>query len=184
MQQELIINVLGTHKLNVLSVIASCINDNHCNILDSRHAIYGEDFSISLIVNGEGSSINRLEVAVSKLCMDHQLLCMMKRTKGHVSQNLEKMILLKFSGQDAAGVIQKVTHLMTKNNVSISALRQKTEQKAQNTTLQCKMVLSAPSDLDLIVFDTKVKDLLNSLGLSGQISHQITKEDNEYIESW
>lgn len=184
MYQELIINVLGKDSIGTLSKVATCINDNGCNILDSRHAIYGKDFSLTMIVSGKAHMITRLEVAMSALCMQEDLLCMMKRTEGHVKQNLEQLITLKFRGEDANGILQQITQTISSYNVSISALRQKTTQGETQTCTECKMILSAPTDLDLVEFDNTLRHTLNDIALSGQISHQLSKEDNEYIESW
>ena len=184
MKTQLIVNVLGADKLGILSLIAGCISDNNCNILDSRHAIYGQDFSVTMISSGTEHDITRLEIALSTLCVEHELLCMMKRTSGHIKQNIEQLITLKFAGEDSSGLMQTVTKLLAGELVSISAVRQKVKSKNDVSFVECKMILSAPADLDLVEFDSKVKSALYGLGLSGRISHQQIKDDNEYIESW
>lgn len=184
MKTQLIVNVLGADKLGILSIIAGCISDNNCNILDSRHAIYGQDFSVTMIASGNEHDVTRLEIAISSLCVEHELLCMMKRTSGHIKQNIEQIITLKFAGEDSSGLMQTVTKLLANEGVSINAVRQKVTNKSDACFVECKMILSAPTDLDLVEFDKKVKQALHGLGLSGRISHQQNKEDNEYIESW
>ncbi|MFC4699313.1 glycine cleavage system protein R [Glaciecola siphonariae] len=184
MKTQLIVNILGADKLGILSTISGCISDHSCNILDSRHAIYGQDFSVTMIASGSEHDITRLEIGLSSLCVEHELLCMMKRTSGHIKQNIEQLISLKFAGQDSAGLMQRVTKLLAGEHVSISAVRQKVKTKNDVCFVECKMILSAPADLDLVEFDKKVKAALNGLGLSGRISHQQIKEDNEHIESW
>ncbi|WP_395343369.1 glycine cleavage system protein R [Ningiella sp. W23] len=184
MKTQLIVNVLGADKLGILSLIASKIRESNCNILDSRHAIYGQDFSITMIINGTENEITRLEVSLSSFCVEHELLCMMKRTSGHIKQNIEQLITLKFSGRDRSGIIQQITSVLAGENVSVNAMRQKITQKDDVCYVEGKMILSAPADLDLVKFDRKLKQSLSNYGLSGQISHQINKEDNEYIESW
>jgi glycine cleavage system transcriptional repressor len=184
MKTQLIVNVLGGDKLGILSLIAGCISDNNCNILDSRHAIYGQDFSVTMIVSGYEHDVTRLEINLSTLCVEHELLCMMKRTSGHIKQNIAQFITLKFAGEDSSGLMQNVTKLLASEHVSINAVRQKVKTKNDVCHVECKMILSAPADLDLAEFDNKIKTLLHGLGLSGRISHQQIKEDNEYIESW
>lgn len=184
MKTQLILNILGADQLGILSLIAGCISDNNCNILDSRHAIYGQDFSVTMIASGNEQDVTRLEIALSTLCFEHELLCMMKRTSGHIKQNIEQLITLKFAGEDSSGLMQTVTKLLAAEQVSISAVRQKVNSKDDVCHVECKMILSAPADLDLTEFDRKVKHALHGLGLSGRISHQQIKEDNEYIESW
>ncbi|MBF7072872.1 glycine cleavage system transcriptional repressor [Glaciecola sp. MH2013] len=186
MKQQVIVNILGTDKLGILSIISACVNDGNCNILDSRHAIYGRDFSLSMIVEGSHAAITKLEMQLSSLCVEHDLLSMMKRTSGHAKQNLEQLINLEFVGADAVGIIQRVTTFLTERQVSVSALRQKTyNDKSTNTEhVKCKMVLSATRQLDLADFDSELKTLMCSLGLHGKVTHNEIKEENEHIESW
>lgn len=184
MNEQLIVNVLGADKLGILSEIAACISDNNCNILDSRHAIYGVDFSVTMIVSGSETAITRLEVAISQWCVEQDLLCMMKRTSGHIKQNIEQIISLKFAGEDSSGILLSVTRILAQDKVSVSAVRQQVSTQDDKCFVECKMILSAPNDLDLVQFDSKVKKALHALGLSGRISHQQTKDNNEYIETW
>jgi glycine cleavage system transcriptional repressor len=189
MPQQLIINVLGAASVDSLSILTGCISDHDCNILDSRHALYGTDFSLTMIISGNTSSVTLLELDLSRVCMEHDLLCLMKRTSGHQKQNISQIIQLNFSGLDSYGLMQKVTSTIAACGLSVSAVRQKTESSqvkgATNTqNVVCKMILSAPKELDLAAFDKAIKDLLHNLGLHGQISHNTQKESHEYIESW
>jgi glycine cleavage system transcriptional repressor len=137
-----------------------------------------------MIASGNEHDITRLEIGLSSVCVEHELLCMMKRTSGHIKQNIEQIITLKFAGEDSNGLMQSVTKLLAGEKVSINAVRQQVTTKNEVCHVECKMILSAPTDLDLAEFDSKIKTALHGLGLSGRISHQQIKEDNEYIESW
>jgi len=186
MNQQIIVNILGADKLGILSEISACVHDKCCNILDSRHAIYGREFSLSMIVEGTQSAITKLELQLSSLCMQHDLLSMIKRTSGHAKQNLEQLINLEFSGQDAKGIIKQVTGFIAKRQVSVSAFRQRTfiDKKTKVESVRCKMVLSATKELDLVNFDEEIKQLMGRLGLSGKVTYNEIKEENEHIESW
>jgi glycine cleavage system transcriptional repressor len=184
MQVQLIINILGKNSLLALSDITACINLNSCNILDSRHAQYGTDFSLTLIVSGAQNSITMLEIQLSNLCVKDDLLCMMKRTSGHQKQNIEQVISLSFSGNDANGVMHQVTQVIANNGLFVNAVRQKTTTRNNESVLECKMILTAPKTTNLLVFDDNIKSLLNGMGLHGKISHNPNKENNEYTDSW
>lgn len=186
MKQQLIVNILGADKLAVLCEISSCVSEKCCNILDSRHAKYGQDFSLTMIVEGSKSAICKLELELSSLCVEHELLSMMKRTSDHLKQNIEQLIHFEFKGADSAGILKKLSEFFTASGISISALRQKTYLGADNKVenLKCKMVLSAPKELDLTAFDEDIKELMGSLCLAGKITHHNLKEENEHIESW
>ncbi|MDT0594295.1 glycine cleavage system protein R [Glaciecola petra] len=183
MQHELIINIMGLDNPQVLSKVTASISNNKCNILDSRHAKYGADFSLSMIVNGSQSNITALEINCSKICVELDLLCMMKRTTGHKQQNIENYIRLAFSGHDTSGLMEQLTMILHQQKVNVHALRQKTRTINKQSEVDCKMILLAPTGFDRACFDNTIKHFLNDLGLHGKISHT-NKEDNEYIESW
>jgi glycine cleavage system transcriptional repressor len=184
MQEQLIINILGKSSLLALSNITACISHNSCNILDSRHAQYGTDFSLTMIVSGIQSAVTVLEIEMSVLCVNDDLLCMMKRTTGHQKQDIEQVINFAFSGNDASGVMHNVLQGLAKYGVSVSAVRQKTYLKEAQSILECKMILTTPKTTDLLTFDANIKSLLNGMGLHGKISHNPIKGNDEYNESW
>jgi glycine cleavage system transcriptional repressor len=171
MKQQLIITIMGANKVGILSTLADAVSESGCNILDSRQAVYGQDFSLTMIVEGTPSAIVRVELAIPVSCQQNDLLSMMKRTKRHSKQNLEHLADVEFSGVDALGVIKQVTHFFSKYNVTVSALRLKTLQsEPQGTDLvKCKMVVSMPHDIQYSEFDAQFTSLLDDLNLQGAI---------------
>ncbi len=139
-----------------------------------------------MIVEGTQSAITKLELQMASLCMQHGLLSMIKRTSGHAKQNLEQLINLEFSGEDAKGIIKQVTGFIAQRQVSVSAFRQKTfiDKTTNIENVRCKMVLSATKELNLVNFDEEIKQLMCQLGLSGKVTYNEIKEENEHIESW
>jgi glycine cleavage system transcriptional repressor len=182
--QQLIINVIGKSSLSALSHITACISQCACNLLDSRHAEYGTDFSLTMIVSGSHQDIAKFELAFSALCVERDLLCLMRRTTGHQKQNIEQLIHLSFSGLDMPGLMHKVSSVISEHELSVNAIRQQTKDHENGTKVNCKMVLSAHLQADLSAFDEHMKLTLHTLGLHGTISHNINKEEYEYSESW
>ncbi|WP_158770265.1 glycine cleavage system protein R [Paraglaciecola sp. L1A13] len=171
MNHQLIITILGANKVAMLSTLTDVVSAAGCNILDSRQAVYGQDFSLTMIVEGAQSAIVRVELAIPVACQQLDLLSMMKRTKRHSKQNLEHLADVEFSGVDALGVIKEVTQFFSTFCVTVSALRLKTIQTAadENAQVKCKMVVSMPHDIDLIDFESQFHSLLQGLNLHGAI---------------
>ena len=171
MNHQLIITILGANKVAMLSTLTDVVSAAGCNILDSRQAVYGQDFSLTMIVEGAQSAIVRVELAIPVACQQLDLLSMMKRTKRHSKQNLEHLADVEFSGVDALGVIKEVTQFFSTFCVTVSALRLKTIQTAadENAQVKCKMVVSMPHDIDLIDFESQFHTLLEGLHLHGAI---------------
>lgn len=181
MSQQLIINFLGVEKPGLLSTIATAVNDSSCNILDSRQAIFGQELSLTMIIEGTQAAITRFELTIPKLCQSLDLLAMMKRTKHHAKQHLAHLLNIEFSGQDVQGLLKDVTVFFHEQQASISALRQKTYTDAdtQQESVRCKIVLTVPEAVDIEVFITQTKTFLTSLSLDATITdtHQSTWSD-------
>ncbi|MEP1445795.1 MAG: ACT domain-containing protein [Paraglaciecola sp.] len=174
MQQQLIITILGSDQFGVLSTLADTVTGVGCNILDSRQAIYGQDFSLTMIVEGTQSAIIQAECLLPQTCQKHNLLSMMKRTKKHCKQNLEHLADVIISGESTPGLIDQITDFFTQRNISVSAFRLKFLDKDENDSanekpMKCKMVISIPHELEVEKIEQALQELLHPLNLLGAI---------------
>lgn len=174
MKHQLIINILGNDRVGILSEMANAVSDTGCNILDSRLAIYGKEFSLTMILEGSQTAIVKAELSIPQICQQRDLLSMMKRTTQHCKQNLEHLVDVEFSGTDTLGVIKKVTALFAKHHVAVSAFRQKTyvNQDTQQDMMRCKLVASVPDQVNLVSLRKEFDLILSELRLSGSISEK------------
>ncbi|MFA3792286.1 glycine cleavage system protein R [Aliiglaciecola sp. SL4] len=172
MKQQLIVTIMGGNNVGILSEISNTVSATGCNILDSRQAFYGEDFSLTMILEGSQLEITKAELKLPQTCQSHDLLSMMKRTKRHSKQNLEHLIDVQISGDDIPGVIHKVSTLLTSFDAAISALRQHTftDQDSQKEKMKVKFVASMPLEGDMAGLTSQFNALLDSFNLSGKIS--------------
>ena len=174
MPQQLIITILGSDEFGVLSTLADTVSGVGCNILDSRQAIYGQDFSLTMIIEGSQSAITQAECLLPQTCQKHNLLSMMKRTKRHCKQNLEHLADVIIRGESTPGLIDQVTVFFKQHNISVSAFRLKFLEKDENNSvgdkhMKCKMVISIPHELEVEKIELALQDLLQPLNLQGSI---------------
>jgi glycine cleavage system transcriptional repressor len=174
MQQQLIITILGSDQFGVLSKLADTVSGVGCNILDSRQAIYGQDFSLTMIIEGSQSAITQAECLLPQTCQKHNLLSMMKRTKRHCKQNLEHLADVIIRGESAPGLIDQITDFFKQRNISVSAFRLKFLDKDENEAankkpMKCKMVISIPHELEVVKIEEALQRLLKPLNLQGSI---------------
>jgi glycine cleavage system transcriptional repressor len=174
MTQQLIITILGAVQLGVLSKLADTVSGVGCNILDSRQAVYGQDFSLTMIIEGSQSAITQAECLLPQTCQQYNLLSMMKRTTKHCKQNLEHIADVIIKGASTPGLIDQTTDFFKKYNISVSAFRLKyltPEDNAPSETKQmkCKMVISIPHDVDVNQINQAFQILLSPLNLLGSI---------------
>ena len=174
MPQQLIITILGSDQFGVLSTLADTVSGVGCNILDSRQAIYGQDFSLTMIIEGSQSAITQAECLLPQTCQKHNLLSMMKRTKKHCKQNLEQLADVIIRGESTPGLIDQITEFFKQRHISVSAFRLKFLEKDEfdvvsEKHMKCKMVISIPHELEVEKIERALQELLQPLNLQGSI---------------
>ena len=171
MTQQLIITILGANEFGMLSTIADTVCEVGCNILDSRQALFGQDFSLTMIIEGTQSAIVQAELAIPVTCQKHNLLSMMKRTKKHSKQHLETLADVIITGVSIIGVVKQITGFFSEQQISVSALRLKTLEQAEyeSKLMKCKMVVSMPHSVNVEDIEQRFQALLVELNLTGSI---------------
>ena len=162
-KHQLIVTLLGTDKSGILSEIATAVSQAQCNILDSRQAVYGREFSLTMIIEGTQSAITKAECTLPAIIQRLDLLSMMKRTSHHEKQNLAHLFNVEFSGEDAAGLIQSVTGFFAEREAMISAFRQRTYRESGHDVMRCKFVVSLPTSENFEQLESDLMALFASL---------------------
>lgn len=185
MKKQLIVTIVGADQKGILSALSREVHNTNCNILDSRQAIYGQDFSLTMILEGSPQAITRAEVKLPALCQSLDLLSMMKRTSEHSKQHLDFLVEAEFTGGDASGLLEQITHFFSAHNGMISAFRQKTFADSNgNLQARCKMVVSFPSPADMDRMERDFSDLMSDLQLTGKLYKKQHKDTDEQINQW
>ena len=171
MTQQLIVTILGAEEFGVLSTLAETVCEVGCNILDSRQAVYGQSFSLTMIIEGSQCAITQAELAIPITCQTHNLLSMMKRTKKHCKQNLETLADVIISGIYDVAVIRQVTQFFAEHQISVSAFRLKSieQEPVQTALMTCKMVISMSHNVDIAEVTSHFQTMLQKLKLTGSI---------------
>jgi glycine cleavage system transcriptional repressor len=174
MTQQLIITILGADQFGVLSTLADTVSGVGCNILDSRQAVYGQDFSLTMIIEGSQSAITQAECLLPQTCQKNNLLSMMKRTTKHSKQNLEHIADVVIRGQSTPGLIDQVTHFFNGYCISVSAFRlkflnQEPKSDSSDNLMKCKMIISMPHELVVEQVEQAFQSILRPLKLEGSI---------------
>ncbi len=169
---QLIVTILGKDSIGILSSLISTVSELHCNILDSRQAVYGQDFSLTMILEGTQTAITKAELTIPQICNQYDLLSMMKRTKQHSKQNIERLADVTVEGVDAIGVFKHITQFFAQHQITITAMRQNTYRNEGELAdrMRCKMVVSIPADIALDVLNLEFQTMLSGIQLSGHIT--------------
>lgn len=121
-QQYLVLTAIGQNKTGLVSELSGLVSECNCNVVDSKMAIFGSEFTVIMLLAGDNASLVQLEMQLPPLAMQLNLLTMMKRTTKH--QGIDKpLFLLTINGPDQAGTIQKLTSYLAKKNIDVASLK-------------------------------------------------------------
>ncbi|QOL25178.1 transcriptional regulator [Thalassotalea sp. LPB0316] len=123
MSQYLVLTAMGPDRTGIVSELIKLASECGCNILDSKMAIFGEEFAFIMMLKGDNASINQLEVKLPARAMELELLTMMKRTSGYKPLDHSQQYQAQYSGIDQPGVLKAVTAFFAHRNIDLSSLR-------------------------------------------------------------
>lgn len=129
MSQYLVLTAMGADRTGCVSELTKLASECECNIVDSRMAIFGSEFTFIMLLNGDARAINRIEAKLPKLAHSLELITMMKRTSGHRTFDLVKHYQAEFSGIDQPGILKVMTAFFATRKIDISSLKSQIDAK-------------------------------------------------------
>lgn len=148
MSQYLVLTAIGADRTGIVSELTKLASECGCNILDSRMAIFGSEFSFIMLLNGNNRAINQLELRLPKLAHSLELLTMMKRASDYKARNLTKHFEVTYAGIDQPGVLKAVTAFFAARKIDISSLKSKIDTANDQTSAHILIALTDKVSID------------------------------------
>ncbi|AWB64968.1 hypothetical protein C2869_00275 [Saccharobesus litoralis] len=173
MSEQLVVTSIGTNRRGMVNEITSLAAANDLNILYSRMAIMGNEFTYVMLVEGSNLKINRFESAFINLCARIDLMSVVKRTSGHRKQQIEQECgKLIYQTKDQTGLLSKFTQFFAAQGLSLANLRCEgvPEDAGEDGQAVTEITFRKPkSDWDVNAFTSDLQALLDELKIEGQI---------------
>ncbi|GAL14789.1 glycine cleavage system transcriptional antiactivator GcvR [Vibrio astriarenae] len=83
MNQHLVITAIGSDRPGVCNQLVHHVTSAGCNIIDSRIALFGNEFTLIMLISGSAPSVTRVETTLPLLGQELDLITIMKRTSEH-----------------------------------------------------------------------------------------------------
>lgn len=123
MSEQLVVTSVGENRQGIVSKITLLIAECELNILYSRMAIVGSEFTLVTLVEGPVGRIIRFESAIAQLSGQLDLMSVIKRTKGHYRHGPERIGKIRYTGEDRPGLLSKVTEFFADKGMDLASLR-------------------------------------------------------------
>ncbi len=123
MSQYLVLTAMGADRTGSVSELTKLASKCGCNILDSRMAIFGLEFSFIMLLNGSAKAINQIENKLPAIAVKLELTTMMKRTSGYKARDFTHYYQVDYAGIDQPGLLKAVTAFFATRNIDLSSLK-------------------------------------------------------------
>jgi len=163
--QQLVLTAIGDDRTGIVAELTQLVSECNCNIIDSRIAILGNEFSIIMLLSGDMAAISRIEHTIPVKSMEMGLLTMMKRTSNRSSCEFSAGYTLEYKGLDVAGTLSKVTSFLAEDNIGICSLKSDTYEEDGQLNMCSTLEINVPVDADFDCFKLKLENLCTELKL-------------------
>ncbi len=136
MTNYLVVTAMGADRPGLVSKLARLASDCDCDIVDSRMALFGNEFTLIMMLSGSWASITKIETSLPSLSVELELMTVMKRTSKHTPQNYISRIEVTFNGQDQRGTMKRISQFLADRSLDLGAVRSYSEELPDGSQTQ------------------------------------------------
>lgn len=162
--QHLVLTAIGKDKTGLVSELTGLVDECKCNIIDSKMALFGGEFSMIMLLAGDSPSLSQLEMRLPQLAVQLNLLTMMKRTTAHNGANKPQFMLL-LEGPDQAGTIKALTSYLAENSVHVRSLKSAAKLNQQQPWQSAEIIIELNDSTELMAFSQGFEKVCHTLNM-------------------
>ncbi len=167
MSQYLVLTAMGADRTGSVSELTKLASKCGCNIIDSRMAIFGLEFSLIMLLNGTAKAINQIENKLPAMAVKLELTTMMKRTSGYKKRDFTHHYQVDYAGIDQPGVLKAVTAFFATRNIDLSSL--KSEIDPESNQMRATILIALTKDTSIEQLESDYFELCQQIDVQGCI---------------
>ncbi|WP_108650235.1 glycine cleavage system protein R [Dongshaea marina] len=171
MSHYLVVSAIGKNRSSIVHQIASHVAECGCNIIDSRLAIFGQEFTLMMLLSGNWNSMAQVEATLPLKSQELDLVSVMKRTSEQELRSYSYSVDANIEIQDTPGILKHFTQFFTDIQAELHSLQSEiyVEEPSKTEILHARFQLSLPKGSDIEAAHQQYLDLCNTLGT---LNHQ------------
>lgn len=180
MSNHLVVTALGADRPGIVSKFARLASECDCDIVDSRMAIFGNEFTLIMMISGSWPAITKMEANLPALSVELGLLSVMKRTSKHTPRHYVSRLQVSFNGQDQRGTMKRLTQFLADRSLDLAAVRSHAEETADGEPIQnVFLAINVPEKVDIEQLEQNIIELAEELNLSCNIERMQGIDSNQ-----
>lgn len=108
MNSTLVITALGADQPGLIAKLSHAVNDNDCNIKDSRMSVLGGEFAILMQISGSWDKLAKLETTLEKLQESTGLTIVCKRSESRQTEQGKMPYTIEVVSIDHPGIVYQL----------------------------------------------------------------------------
>ncbi|MBR9727242.1 glycine cleavage system protein R [Shewanella intestini] len=171
MTNYMVVTAMGVDRPGLVGKISNLVSVCECDIVDSRMGLFGNEFTLIMMISGSWSSITQIETRLPSLSVELELMTVMKRTSKHTPQNYISRIEVSFYGEDQRGTMNTITQFLHERSLDLAAVRSHADEHNDKGihTQTILLSINIPEKVDLATLENSIHDLANQLQLDCNI---------------
>lgn len=173
MIHHLVITAVGSDRPGICNHLTQVVTHAGGNIVDSRIALFGKEFTLIMLVSGETNAITRIETLLPSVSVEHDLMVVMKRTAPHQAPQYTYKIDCMVESEDRVGLTEAFTQFFFNHQINISELSAQTLKAAASDAVdQFHIFISGKTELklDCEKLQASFNKLCDTLSVSGELN--------------
>ncbi len=174
MIQHMVITAVGADRPGICNEVVGLVTQSGCNIVDSRIAMFGSEFTLIMLVSGNSNALAKVETTLPFLGQQHDLITMMKRTAKHEQMSNVYTIEVFIESDDRVGLTEKFTQFFAEKGIGLSSLSAQTIEKTkiQHDADQFHIAITASVDdsFNLMQLQEEFNTLCEHLQVQGSLN--------------
>ncbi|MFT5760492.1 MAG: glycine cleavage system transcriptional repressor [Alteromonadaceae bacterium] len=167
MSQYLVLTAMGADRTGSVSELIKLASKYGCNIIDSRMAIFGAEFTLIMLLNGSAKSINQIESKLPAVALSLELITMMKRTDNYKPRDLTHHYQVDYAGIGQPGVLKAMTAFFATRKIDISSLKSEIDPK--NNQMKASILIALTDAISITALEHDYFELCNLIDVQGCI---------------
>ncbi len=168
MSQYLVLTVMGSDRTGSVSSLTKLASECNCNIVDSRMAIFGLEFTMIMLLKGNAKAINQIELKLPAVAIKRELITMMKRTSDYKIQDFTDHYQAEYAGIDQPGVLKAVTAFFAARNIDISSLKSEINPDTNHMSATIQIALTEETTIEEL--EKQYFELCQQIDVQGRIT--------------
>ncbi|GAL08469.1 ACT domain-containing protein [Photobacterium aphoticum] len=173
MEHYLVVTAVGTDRPGISDEITRLVTHCDCNIVDSRLAIFGREFTLIMLLSGTTNAITRVESTLPLKAQEHDLLTMMKRTSKHEFRYFPYTAEFHIEADDSPGLIEQFTRFLATRGIDIGSLSAHTHESKEPgipNKFMLQISTNLPEGCNLMTLQEEFESLCQNLTVNGNVT--------------